>query len=326
MARNPEAPALIDALTRHQVYLEALKLGMAGDFEAVLRETRRDIRAAFLDLDAEHMGALTKRQLERFIRTLKAAQSERYNAYTAALLRDLRAFLDIEAQLQTDIIVTTQDEDTSAVAALLAASGLRKLWKGYLAAVVPATGFLPETMLERFVNAQNEALEALVRRGYANKAPLGTTLATLVGTSNVYARNGLLIRAGYQSRGLVATLLQHASGFAHAQVAAKYFDRYRWVSVLDSRTSEICQSRAGRLYRYGEGPLPPAHVNCRSTAVPYVKGEAVPAGYAAWLAGQPQAVQDDLRGLQAQDASSFNVARGLTLSGFANKLGRILSV
>ena len=43
---------------------------------------------------------------------------------------------------------------------------------------------------------------------------------------------------------------------------------YEWVSALDSRTSQICQSLDGRRFKIGEGPTTPAHINCRSTTTP----------------------------------------------------------
>jgi len=39
---------------------------------------------------------------------------------------------------------------------------------------------------------------------------------------------------------------------------------------LDSRTSAICRSLDGKEFKYGDGPLPPVHFNCRSTTIPIV--------------------------------------------------------
>jgi len=52
--------------------------------------------------------------------------------------------------------------------------------------------------------------------------------------------------------------------------AAKHFQnegakKYRWVSTLSERTSDICRNLNGRIFEFGKGPLPPAHINCRST-------------------------------------------------------------
>lgn len=49
--------------------------------------------------------------------------------------------------------------------------------------------------------------------------------------------------------------------------------QYQWVSTMDSRTSDICQNLHGRVFAIGQGPLPPAHINCRSTIVPVVEDQ-----------------------------------------------------
>lgn len=44
--------------------------------------------------------------------------------------------------------------------------------------------------------------------------------------------------------------------------------RQLYVAVLDSRTTQICRSFHGKVFKVGEGPIPPLHWNCRSTRVP----------------------------------------------------------
>ena len=49
--------------------------------------------------------------------------------------------------------------------------------------------------------------------------------------------------------------------------------RYQYVATLDARTSKICASLDGRIFKYNEGPLPPQHFNCRSTTIPIIDDE-----------------------------------------------------
>src|SRR3546814_15905752 len=62
------------------------------------------------------------------------------------------------------------------------------------------------------------------------------------------------------------TLFPYTTLFRSAN--ADLVKRYRWVSTLDDRTSEICQSLDGTEWPVGEGPLPPILPNCRSRIVP----------------------------------------------------------
>ena len=87
--------------------------------------------------------------------------------------------------------------------------------------------------------------------------------------------------------------------------------RYEYVATLDSRTSAICGSLDGRTFKYGEGPMPPQHFNCRSTTVPIIDDDdlrkqfpdtrpsatgRVPQGvnYANWLKDTPSIQQEAL--------------------------------
>lgn len=68
-------------------------------------------------------------------------------------------------------------------------------------------------------------------------------------------------------------------------------DRVMQISVLDSRTTDICRGYHGRIWLVGEGPRPPHHANCRSIVVPLRRGEAPPAleTWNQWLRRQADA-------------------------------------
>lgn len=96
---------------------------------------------------------------------------------------------------------------------------------------------------------------------------------------------------------------------------------YRWSSILDDKTSQVCRSLDGQVFKFGRGPLPPAHPNCRSNIVAEMLGRwrrrgpdgrfkkddrvrptaagNVPARttYYDWLKGQPADFQDDALGV-----------------------------
>jgi hypothetical protein len=96
---------------------------------------------------------------------------------------------------------------------------------------------------------------------------------------------------------------------------------YRWVSILDSATSQICRSLSGRVFQFGKGPIPPAHPNCRSSIVAELLGKwtkrdargrfakddrtqpaeggnvPVRVTYYDWLKTQPADFQDDVLGV-----------------------------
>ena len=76
----------------------------------------------------------------------------------------------------------------------------------------------------------------------------------------------------------VATLVRTAATSASANARTESFKEigvthWLFVATLDSRTSLQCAANDGKRFPVGEGPLPPLHPNCRSTAVPDFGGE-----------------------------------------------------
>ena len=84
------------------------------------------------------------------------------------------------------------------------------------------------------------------------------------------------------------------------------------IATLDGRTSQVCRSLDGRVFKVGEGRRPPFHINCRSTFIlvldPKYRGkgntdkrasyEGVTdnKSYYEWLKTQPKSFQDDALG------------------------------
>ena len=129
--------------------------------------------------------------------------------------------------------------------------------------------------------------------------------------------------ANNQITTIVRTSINQVSNAASQQVYEANQDitsKYRYVATLDSRTSSRCRALDGREFRYGRGPMPPQHFNCRSTTVPVIDykglgippppegrraaaGGMVPSGmsYGEWLAKQPKDQQAEILGAGKAD-------------------------
>ncbi len=115
---------------------------------------------------------------------------------------------------------------------------------------------------------------------------------------------------------LVRTSINQVANTASQQVYEANQDitkKYRYVATLDTRTSAICRALDGKEFEYGKGPTPPQHFNCRSTTVPVIDSDILPASttatraskdgqvpinqsYGEWLSKQPRSVQADALG------------------------------
>jgi len=124
--------------------------------------------------------------------------------------------------------------------------------------------------------------------------------------------------ADNQIMALVRTSINQVANAASMAVYEANQDitkKYQYVAALDTRTSAICRALDGQEFKYGKGPMPPQHFNCRSKVVAVIDYENLgftppPEGtraskdgqvdaninYSQWLKGQPRSVQEEVLG------------------------------
>jgi SPP1 gp7 family putative phage head morphogenesis protein len=123
-------------------------------------------------------------------------------------------------------------------------------------------------------------------------------IRALTGTPQL-GRGGTTTNWIARRRRLRIRFLQHLAAQVSDDVAGSIFGKYQWVSILDNRTTPICIDRNGNVYVFGKGPVPPAHVNCRSATVPLLAARSAlrPATFKLWAELQPsEFVKDALDG------------------------------
>ena len=109
--------------------------------------------------------------------------------------------------------------------------------------------------------------------------------------------DGVLGGTRRQAQTVVRTTMNHVSTQTRQRTYAANPDLVKgvqWVSTLDTRTSDVCKARDGKVYPLDKGPRPPAHPNCRSTVTPVLKSwrelgfkaKDVPAATRASMDGQ----------------------------------------
>jgi SPP1 gp7 family putative phage head morphogenesis protein len=324
---------LFDLLFRHQVYLEGVKAGLANDFAAMLTELFQKFAKYIGQMRYTTMDEFTKLELNEFIRKFNNVQSEAYNSYTESLIQLLQAFLDSDVEVSQ-----AMDEDIEGVKS--PDQNNDRLWASVNSQPIPANGELIKPYIKRFSTAAQFAVIALIRMGYANGWTAAQLTEALAGARETLFRNGLFAKLTAQNRSLVNTVMQQVSSGVQASVFSGTYDRYQWVAILDNRTTVICRSRNGTIYEYGKGPLPPAHYNCRSKAVPLLNGtesHEIPESYWEWLSQQPESFQNDVLGLdtatklrngelKSSDFKSISTNEPLTISDFTSKIKFILAL
>ena len=109
-------------------------------------------------------------------------------------------------------------------------------------------------------------------RGAQENVPLTTFLT---GSSSAGYTDGVLSQFDRQAATLVNTqVLGVANNARIATYKKATVSKTITVATLDFRTTPICRTRDGDIYKVGKAPPPPYHYNCRTVLVPY-DGKAI---------------------------------------------------
>lgn len=343
--------SLIDAFTRHQVYLEGYKGGLDPRLDPVLMGLREDVEAALVAAEFDKLNDLTRVQLNRVIRVVASLQVQANNKFRAEMLQELRALAYEDTKLNVRVMEHVEDRTVQSAIKLGAGlpllgllalqnnrAGRTRLWALVSSSPDPATGLAPRGLVTQYLRYITRNVRQLIVRGYANGWTLQQTMQALFGTKSLRFRDGFMHRAKRAGASMLHTVVQHISSVVQAGVASLFYRNYEWVSVLDSFTSKICRFRDGLIYEYRKGPLPPAHYRCRSRAVPIKAGATyakTPNTFYGWAKQQPAAVQNDLVGprvaggirsgrVGADGLGRFKARNTLTLAQFTDKFDIII--
>lgn len=202
------------------------------------------------------------------------------------MLDDIRPLIsDVYAKtydkLETDLTELANHEAKWQVASL------NKAITVDLKAVVPSPTLLQTVATETSMNGYLlkpyvDGMEAgtvaridqAVRVGVATGQGIEDIVRSIKGTKAANYRDGVIETSRRSARTLVRTAVNHVANQAAQETYKRnehLIDQYQWVSVLDDRTTIECGDLDGQIFDVGDGPLPPAHLACRSTTIPITK-------------------------------------------------------
>lgn len=299
MAETPEE--LLDSTVRHQILVEGYKENESEELLLVAPLLAKQFLDDLNGLGVNRVRELTVRQNNRFIRRVQRNQEKVAAPYSRNLKRDLKEFAGYEYAFEKRSLrnygITPEGDKTGP-----------QVFTEAEEYPLSADGKTLDTLLAFWILSHNTRMGNFLRRAWADNLPNQEVIQQVRGTRSRKFRDGFLGRnLPKDVRFTVNTAAQHISSIARISVmrATPGVTGYRWVSVLDFRTSAICRSLDGQIFRFGKGPRPPAHPFCRSTISPVVLQEARkegdrdayrPGNYYDWLKRQPAAFQDEVLG------------------------------
>lgn len=271
MNRNADNAATNIAL-EIQSYLERLKSGVVKDYEQIFPKIEKLTSDALGALRVDKLSEASLGQLNTAIAQVRSATTELYFAQNAELVDSLAEIggfvVGREANLFEKRLSSAVKEFNWEVPG--------KSFQNVLKRPITATGDLLKPFTKTVVGPTVRKMEGAIRNGWAQGDTVGSVMRTIRGTKAAGYRDGILNTSKHQAEAMVRTATQHVANSARLDFYIENDDLvkgYSWVSTLDGKTSSICRSLDGQTYKFNEGPVPPAHPNCRSTIKPELSSE-----------------------------------------------------
>lgn len=327
---------LRNIVTRHQVLLEKLKAGEVRKFVPVFDRITKATTQVLAALKNPKLGEMTKRELQRVLGDLQTTNAKLLGDATAQFSQQLEKLAAYEADFEGRLLrEVAKDIKINIPTAKVA-------YAEALAQPISATGELLAPFLEDWSKGEVKRLNLAVQKAWGEGWTVQELTQAIRGTRANGFKDGIVAMSKRNAEAVARTSIQHVAESGRMATWGDNADivtGYRWVATLDGATTQQCRSLDGQVFKIGEGPRPPIHINCRSTTVAELDPELglnflnegatrsskdgyVDAGetYYSWLKGQSKEFQDEALG--ATRAQLFRDG-GLTADEFARlNLGR----
>jgi SPP1 gp7 family putative phage head morphogenesis protein len=305
---------LFDIVVRRQIYIEGLKASKGLEFADVLSKLRTQLAHRLSGFEWEDLGNATRTALKKLIVDLRTIAKTIFDPYLTALIDWLQRFVKIDLGLLGGLYRRNAPNGDT----LAQEPDDGHLWALAIGAPMAATGTLALPFLSALLPSFYVKLERLVLQNYAQHAKRSDLIEAIIGNPNSPRAQGALRQLNAQATAATNTVLQHLANQVNEALGEKVAGFYEWVSVLDDRTTKICQSRDGKRFAYGRGPVPPAHVNCRSTIVPVRIGDPKTSdSFEVWVRGQPEEFVADA--LDGRRGSVYDRSSPVSLAEYGRK-------
>jgi len=324
---------LIDASTRHQVFLQRYGGGESKKAISYLTRLRHKINARL----AQEPTDFQRHRLTALLDDVSQMVAILMNDMSGAVKHGMGKLALNEASFSATLygkastVDFTIPSDEQLITAVNAAP---------MAAPVGMKTITIDEALKEFGKKKAVQIAQTISDGVTLGQTTPEIIRAVSGLMNTQIRR--------QADALVRTAVNHTSSVARAMVYEdneELLEGYQWVATLDGRTTMICGSRDGEVYQQGSGPMPPAHWNCRSTTIPKVKeafnvgsklkgarpfkgakGAGTTSGrttYGGWLKKQPVEFVDEALGVER---SRLFRAGKLSIDKFTDPTGRVYTL
>lgn len=309
-------PTLYDMIVRHAFYFEGARRKSAQDFARIVRSLDAEVMRRFQRISVKNFGEMTKAEFNQFMARLRSELNGVFVKEGRKFEQTMRQLSDIETSIYQRIFRNNTGERIRV--------NKETVWSKTKNRDIGATGGNMTRAARQYRNASINAIERIVRQGYADKKAVQEVLTNIRGLKSLGYKNGVLSQIAAWGDSYFNTTFQHVGQSVKDDLAEAYYEEYIWLSTLDEVTTDICRERHLNRYKYGEGPIPPAHYNCRSETVPAdPEGAAFPSSFNKWLRDQPNEFTSDA--FHKGTRPGLDTVRLITLDKLGDKLSAIMA-
>lgn len=303
--------SLFDSAVYQQTLLERLKSGEVSQFQYWLKQIDKGIREK---LSKQELTEFSRSRLEKQLAAVDAMLKANFDGHYDELAGHLIDTAEITAEYEAAALAGAVGSESFEAVVPATAQINATVFAAPLSVRGPDGGKLLDTFLNDWSTAERKAIVGAIRQGVFEGQTNAEIIRNIRGTKANNFKDGILNATNRHAGAIVRTAVQHVASVARKETLTENgVEKYKWDSTLDSRTSDVCKGLDGEVFEMGKGPLPPAHINCRSSYTPELPEELqflsegatraskdgyVPANttYYEWLKGQPEQVQIDALG------------------------------
>ena len=316
---------LVDATTRHQIFVQRFAGGQVKEMLGYLRDLIFQVEIKL----AQAQSLSQAQKLSVNLQEIRLLLDEGLKAASGNLLANTSDFAEYEAEFA----VKTLNAASTVDAVLPESRVLQAIVNNKPMELITdkATQRLTMNQAITSFNAKKSAeITRAIQTGYIN----GDTTDAISRTVR-----GLAKRQANQADALVRTTVNHISSQARATTHKDNSDILTgemFEATLDDRTTIGCAALDGQVFNFDEPVFTPRHWNCRSQRIPVLNpryaqpslsGKRAAEGgpvsgktkYGSWIKRQPKAFQQEVLGV---DRTELLRNGGLSIDKFADPMGR----
>lgn len=295
----------VDALARHQVFLQRYGTSEVNRLLPIIDQMRKDLVGTIANTEFQRQRIVA---LERELVAITNAAMLELNA---GIVTGAEKLAEYEAGFTNRFLdgMLTVESAAVDVPRLMAAVNTAPMTMVSGSSTVSLT---VTAAAAQFAGSTSQTLVHTLQSGVAE----GKTTAEMVKEVGRIVNT----RTKAQAEALIRTSANHAGTVARSEVYrenADVIEQEKYVAVLDNRTTIECAGNDGKYFDIGKGPHPPLHFNCRSIRIPVIKKEFLVADlkgdrpaksadgaerisgqstYGGWLRKQPASFQNEALG------------------------------